>query len=271
LSESEIVSSSQETETLPGSGTFRKLMEVIRSIADTEGGATFPQLERVLKIPKSTLHRLLQILLNEGMIRLDADRYYRLGFSFFELARLSWDRLDIRKEAQSTIYELVRDVGETVHLAILDGVDVVYVDKLEGSHTMRMASMVGARNPAYCTGVGKALLAYLDFDDLAHRFSGYEFRAFTPRTIRSIDELVRQLRVIRARRYALDDEEHETGIKCVAASIFNFRGKAISSLSVTVPTVRFSEDMLATLARKVVKAADEITARCGGVPQTSPQ
>ena len=96
------------------------------------------------------------------MIRLDADRRYRLGLTFFELARLSWNSLDIRREAQPTIYELGRDVGETVHLAVLDGVDVVYIDKLEGSHTMRMASMIGARNPGYCTGVSKALLAYVE-------------------------------------------------------------------------------------------------------------
>ena len=87
------MSSRSRNETLPGSGTFKKLMEVIRSIANSEGGASFPQLERAATIPKSTLHRLLQILLNEGMIRLDADRRYRLGLTFFELARLSWNRL----------------------------------------------------------------------------------------------------------------------------------------------------------------------------------
>ena len=260
------MSSRSPAETLPGSGTFKKLMDVIRSVSASEGGASFPQLERAVTIPKSTLHRLLQILLHEGMIRLDADRRYRLGFALFELARLSWNRLDIRKEAQPTIDELVRDVGETVHLAVLDGVDVVYVDKLEGSHTMRMASMIGARNPAYCTGVGKALLAYVETDDLRRRFSGYDFRSFTPRTIGSIVELLKELAVIRQRRYALDDEEHEPGIKCVAAAIFDFRGRAISSLSVTVPTLRFSEDMLAGLAPKVVAAAEEITARCGGTP-----
>src|SRR5690606_38903656 len=134
-------STGQKTDVIPGSGTFRKLMEVLRCVADAEGGATFPQLLRVVTVPKSTLHRLLQVLINEGMVRLDPDRCYRLGFAFFELARLSWDRLDIRKEAQSQIHDLVCDVGETVHLAILDGVDVVYVDKLEGPHTIRMASM----------------------------------------------------------------------------------------------------------------------------------
>src|SRR5690348_3950647 len=131
------MSIASQIETLPGSATFRKLMEVIHSIADSEGGLSFPELERAATIPKSTLHRLLQILLNEGLIRLDPDRRYRLGITLFELARLSWNRLDIRREAEPTIYALGRDVGETVHLAVLDGVEVVYVDKLEGSHTMR--------------------------------------------------------------------------------------------------------------------------------------
>ena len=135
---------------------------------------------------------------------------------------------------------------------------------------MRMASMIGARNPAYCTGVGKALLAYVDTEDLLRRFSGYDFRSFTPRTIGSIDELLKQLAVIRERRYAIDDEEHEIGIKCVAAAIFDFQGKAISSISVTVPTLRCSEEMLAGLALKVVAAADQITARCGGSASTIP-
>lgn len=258
------MSSKGEALPLGGSGTFNKLMEVIQRIAEAEAGATFPQLGHSLNLPKSTLHRLLQVLLSHGLVRLDDDRRYLLGYGFFELARLSWDRVDIRREAQQTIVALVRESGETVHLAVLDGTDVVYVDKVEGSHRMRMASMIGVRNPAYCTGVGKALLAYLEPAELQRRFTDYRFHAFTAHTIASLGDLGRHLAEIRQLRYATDDEEHEIGIRCVAAPIFNFRGDTISSISITVPTIRCDHGRLSDLARQVLEAADEITARCGG-------
>ncbi len=249
---------------LAGSSTFTKMMDVVRLVAGAETGAAFPQIAQELDLPKSTLHRLLQVLVQQRLLRLDEDRHYRLGHGVFELARLAWDRVDVRREAQPTISALVRETGETVHLAVLDGTEVVYVDKVEGSNTMRMASMIGARNPAYCTGVGKALLAFLPADELKRRFAHTSFRAFTPRTISSLRSLDAALAAIRKVGYAFDDEEHELGIRCAAAPIFNFRGLAISSLSVTVPVIRCDEKRLAALASRILAAADEITERCGG-------
>ncbi|HVZ13656.1 MAG TPA: IclR family transcriptional regulator, partial [Bauldia sp.] len=197
-------------------------MTVLRHAAERADGATFTELLEALDIPKSTLHRLLHTLLSERLLRLDeTDHRYKLGYGIFELARHAWERTDIRREAQHAILELVRHTGETVHLAILDGLDVVYVDKIEGSHTIRMASTVGARNPAYCTGVGKALLAFVDSKELARRFTGYEFRSFTPNTITSFKRLANEMARIRAAHFAVDNEEHEVGIRCAAAPIFN--------------------------------------------------
>jgi DNA-binding IclR family transcriptional regulator len=247
-----------------GSSTFAKMMDVVRFVGGSEAGAAFPQIARELELPKSTLHRLLQDLVQQRLLSQGDDRLYKLGHGLFELARLAWDRADIRREAQRSIAALVRDTNETVHLAILDGVDVVYIDKVEGSQTMRMASMIGARNPAYCTGVGKALIAFLPPDELKARYTHYNFRAFTPRTIASFRALNAALAEIRKRGYATDNEEHEVGIRCAAAPIFNFRGTAISSLSITVPVIRCDQKRLFELARRVQAAADEITERCGG-------
>ncbi len=250
-----------------GAGTFAKTMEVLRHVAGIEGGATFPELVDRLALPKSTLHRLLSDLLQEGMLRLDEDRRYRLGTGAFELARLAWDRVDIRPQAEPVIARLVERTGETVHLAVLDGFDVVYVDKVEGSHTFRMASMIGARNPAHCTGVGKALLAFLDADDLRKRIGARRLAPFTPNTITALPALAEELTRIRERGYAFDDEEHELGIRCAAAAVFNFRGAPVASLSITAPTVRCDTGRLAALGEMVGAAASEITRRCGGRPR----
>jgi DNA-binding IclR family transcriptional regulator len=247
-----------------GGGTFRKTMEVLRHVAGIEAGASFPELIDDLALPKSTLHRLLADLLQQGMLRLDEDRRYRLGYGAFELARLAWDRVDIRPQAEPVIADLVERTGETVHLAVLDGFEVVYIDKVEGSHTFRMASMVGARNPAYCTGVGKALIAYLDPDDLKERIGPRKLTPFTPNTITTLPALLAELARIRERGHAFDDEEHEVGIRCAAAVIFNFRGAPVASLSITAPTIRCDSDRLAALGELVSAAADEITRRCGG-------
>lgn len=258
------MSSKDAAGALTGSGTFNKTMLVLRQIAGSDDGATFPQLVDALQLPKSTLHRLLQDLLSQSLARLDDDRRYRLGYGFFELARLAWDRADIRREARPVITALVRETGETVHLAVLDGLDVVYVDKVEGSGTFRMASMIGARNPAHCTGVGKALIAYLEPDDLMRRLAGRTLEPFTEYTLTSPEALIAHLSDIRARGYAFDDQEHEIGIRCAAAAVFNFRGQAIASLSITVPTMRYEGGPIDELGQRVAHAANEITARCGG-------
>jgi len=258
------MSSKAAAESRAGGGTFRKTMEVLRRVAGSENGMTFPELVDDLLLPKSTLHRLLQNLLEQGMLRHDDDRRYRLGYGIFELARLAWDRVDIRREAQPTVAGVVHDTGETVHLAILDGLEVVYVDKVEGSHSFRMASMIGARNPAHCTGVGKALIAYLDTADLKRLLANHKLREFTPKTITSVRSLLSELALIRKRGYAFDDEEHEIGIRCAAATIFNFRGAPVASLSITVPTIRCDAKRLSVLGRRVSAAAVEITQRCGG-------
>ena len=244
-----------------GAGTFAKTMEVLRHVAGIDGGATFPELVDRLALPKSTLHRLLSDLLQEGMLRLDEDRRYRLGTGAFELARLAWDRVDIRPQAEPVIARLVERTGETVHLAVLDGFDVVYVDKVEGSHTFRMTSMIGARNPAHCTGVGKALLAFLDADDLRKRIGARRLAPFTPNTITALPALAEELARIRKRGYAFDDEENEPDIRCVGSPIFDRSGEPIGAISVSMPVYRHDPERHAKIASLVFKTAKDITAK----------
>lgn len=249
-----------------GSETFGKVMNVLRCVAQGDDGASFPELIKTLGIPKSTLHRFLRSLVSEGLLRFDeSDRRYRLGLAMFELARNAWARIDVRREAQGVINALVRETGETVHLAVLDGLDVVYVDKVEGLHTIRMASKVGARNPAYCTGVGKALLAYVEPRELAQQFEGYPFEQLTPNTITSLAKFAEAMAHIRAVGFAEDNEEHEPGIRCAAAPIFNYRGAAIASISITVPSFRWDVGRNRPLTDSVSAAAATVTANCGGI------
>jgi DNA-binding IclR family transcriptional regulator len=256
---------------MPRDGTFTKIMTVVRCVAEHAEGVRFPELLDRLELPKSTLHRILQSLQAERLLCFDEQgRRYRLGYGLLELARQSWERTDIRREAQHVMAELMAQTSETVHLAVLDGPDVVYVDKVESPQTMRMGSAVGARNPAYCTGVGKALLAFVEPRELARRLDGYKFHAFTPNTIVSEKRLVEELNRIRTTLVAVDNEEHEIGVRCAAAPIFNYQGMAIASISVAVPTFRWNPRRFRLLMDRVRLAAASITTSCGGIAPRNP-
>src|SRR5690606_21395402 len=126
-------------------------------------------------------HRLLQGLLAEGLLRFEPEgnRYY-LGYGLLELAGLTWSRLDVRKAARGVLTRLSQTARETVHMAVLDGAEVVYIEKMDGTQTVRMTSAIGMRNPAYCTGVGKSLLGFLPPDRLEKLLTEMTFERFTP-------------------------------------------------------------------------------------------
>ena len=150
------------------------------------------------------------------------------------------------------------ETGETVHLAQLDASQVLYVDKRNAAKPVEMYSQAGKVGPAYCTGVGKAMLAYVEGDVLDRAIAQQSFHRFTPSTLDSPESLREELAAIRARGYAFDREEHEPGIVCIAVPILTNGGRMLGALSVTGPTSRTSLDQLETLAPRVLETAKRI-------------
>jgi len=243
----------------PGDGTVGKALEVLDRVAAFGRPVRFSELLEESAFPKATLYRFLQTLTSQGMLAYDPDRQtYAPGVRLVRLAHAAWRQSSIAPVARPHIDALSRRVGETVHLAQLDHGQVLYVDKRNATDPIEMYSQAGKVGPAYCTGVGKAMLAFLDEAELGRVLPQQAFHRFTGHTITSEEALRAELEAIRSRGYAFDDEEHEPGIICIAMPILSASGRVLGALSVTTATSRKSLAELERLAPELQCAADAI-------------
>ena len=219
-----------------------------------------------VKLHKPTAHRLLQSLGQHGLVTQDAEsKAYRPGLKLFELSHEVLRHMELRTQALPELAELSRRTNETVHLAVLDEGDVIYIDKEESQHTIRMFSAIGKRGPAHCTGVGKVLLASLPPDELQRVVAVKKLKRFTTRTITTVAGLKRELSLIRERGYAIDDTEHEAEIRCAACPVRDHTGRVVAAVSLTAPTLRMSRDRIEAMAPLVREYADRVSRKMGYV------
>lgn len=256
-----------------GDGTVGKALDVLDRVAALGRPARFTELLDGSPFPKATLYRLLQTLTSQGMLAYDSDRQtYAPGVRLVRLAHAAWAQSSLAPVARPHLDALSREVGETVHLAQLDGGQVLYVDKRNARDPIAMFSQAGKVGPAYCTGVGKAMLAFTDARDLDRILPQQSFHRFTPHTITTEAALREELARIRDRGHAFDAEEHEPGIICVALPILGRTGRALGALSVTSSTARTRLDALAALAPRIRAAAEAIAAEAAAwrFPEEAP-
>ena len=231
------------------------------------------ELSEEVNLNGSTTFRLLATLAQYNYVERDEETSkYRLGLACLELARVYLNDNDVRKIGLPELERLRDDTMETVHLAVLNHMEVVYLDKLEGRYAVGiMSSRVGARAPSYCTGLGKALLAYADQEDVRAYFADKGFARYTDATITSLDELMSELQEIRAQGYSFDRGEHEPDVRCVAVPIFGPRQKLVAALSISGPVGRM-EPLLANreLVGRAVETARLISVRLGHRYEPSP-
>ena len=207
--------------------------------ADPEGLA-LTELAKISGINKSTVLRLVSPLIDENLIERDrVSGKFRLGFGSLRLGQSYLDSLDLRSAANDELRALMRETSNTVHLVILAGHDVVYLDKVEDEATVRMASRVGATMPAYCTAVGKAIMAY-SAEEVVSSILSVPLRPITARTITDPAALRMELAAVRRRGYSIDDRENEPEVRCVAAPIFNNDDVVVAALSVSSLTSRMT-------------------------------
>ncbi|HZG73457.1 MAG TPA: IclR family transcriptional regulator [Chondromyces sp.] len=222
------------------------------------------EISQELGLSKSTIHGLIKTLEHKGYLQQDPrDLKYRLGMKLFELGNKVGNNLEIGKVARPIIEKLVEELKETVHMVILQRDEVIYIEKVEGPHALRIYSEVGKRAPIHCTGVGKAILAFQNEDEIERMLSKTNLEAFTEKTLTNKEEIKEQLKVIRERGYSIDDEEIELGLKCIAAPIFNHQGKVVASVSCAAPAMRLDEKRLSEVIEGIKRAADEISHHMG--------
>ena len=225
------------------------------------------ELARVMNIHKSTVSRLLSTLDARGYVtRNPQTRQYSLGMHLLELSRAKLDQLDLRSLARPYLESLVRDTGETAHLAIMDHDKVVYIDKVDTPQTLMMRSKVGYRIAVHCTALGKAMMAEFPEDVASTLLDPASMVRFTPNTITDPDSLRQHLAVVRERGYAIDDEEHENGIRCVASAVKDHAGRVAGAISLSGPTLRVSRERAESLGQLVCNTSRQLSTALGYRP-----
>ncbi len=225
----------------PGEGTVAKALAVLDEVARFGRPVRFGELLAVSPFPKATLYRFVQVLTKQGMLSYDPERQtYAPGLRLVRLAHSAWQHASLAPIARPHIDALSAAVGETVHLAQMDHGQVLYVDKRNALQPIEMYSQAGKVGPAYCTGVGKAMMAFLPEDELQPILAQQSYHRFTEHTFTSEAALREELAAIRARGHAYDREEHEPGIICVALPILTRSGRVLGAMSVTSSTERMS-------------------------------
>ncbi len=245
------------------STTVTKAFNIIEILAScAEAGISLTELSAALNMPKSTAHRYLATLLELRLAERDGVDRFRLGTKVIELAGSFLASSDLRKESEATLDEMAEKSGETIHLAVPSGAEVVYIAKVESWHTLGMFSHIGARLPMHCTALGKSILAFSGAERIREVLSGLP-KPRTPNTISSEQALREELDLIRSHGFAIDDEENEIGIRCVGAPIIDYTGRAIAAMSISGPSDRLDRERCTQLGPLLREATLKISRRKG--------
>jgi DNA-binding IclR family transcriptional regulator len=248
--------------------TIERASSILDILAQSPHGISIRELSDKIRLPKGTTHRLLSSLSYFGYVRQDPKtRNYLLGLKLVELGQLILSQLDLRKEAEPFLRDLAERTKETVHLVFLDRNEIVYIDKVETDQNpsgLKMASRVGLRNPAHSSAVGKVLLAHFSEEELKNFIKEKGLLKRTENTIVDPTQLREHLKSVRAQGYAIDDEENEKGIRCVAAPIYNEVGKTVAAMSISGPAFRITKKLIQeSLKKEVMGTALKISQRLG--------
>lgn len=239
-------------------GTLGKAMTLLEAVVMADRPLRFTEILAATGQPRGTLHRQLSHLVAEGLLTQRADLSYEPGLRLLTFAHRAWARNDLRSVAAPHLARLHAETAETVHLGLLRGTEIVYIDKVESRQTVRMESQVGKTSPVYCTGLGKAAMTALPEPERAAIARKVSFQPFTPRTHRTVAALMADLEAVARRGYAFDEEEHEAEIRCVAAPVWNGDLSFVGGVSVTGPAYRISMEQLQAWSPLVVRTARDI-------------
>lgn len=245
-------------------------MRLIKIFSDEDFEIGISDLAKHLGLAKSTAHRLAATLVEEGMLEQNAqDGKYRLGLALFELGSLVRRQMDVTAEAKPFLRALAANTGETLHLAVLDHQAVLYINIIESQRAIRMGYKIGTRAPLHCTAVGKVLIAFQPQEvieaAIAHGLPGR-----TPGTITNPGAFRLELAAVRARGYALEDEEIEAGLRSIAGAVRNYSGQVIAAIGIAGPAHRMTKKVLLSYASDLVGAADAVSQRLGYQPVPTP-
>lgn len=231
-------------------------LKILDLLAQSQDGVSITELAERLGVDKGSASRLVATLASYGYAEKDKQtRRYHLGLQVITVSRSLLTRLPFREVAKPFLHQLMERTGECAHLAIPGQGKVLYIDQVESPATLRVNAQVGTMNPLHCTALGKILLAFGGVEPPA------DLESFTPHTITNTDQLRKNLEQIRTQGYAVDDEEFDLGVRCIAVPVEDFRGKVIASMGISGPATRMTPERLQELAAIVLEVGKALSKR----------
>jgi IclR family transcriptional regulator, KDG regulon repressor len=247
-----------------GVQTLERSLDLIEYLSLEKNGSGITEVGNKLGLHKSTVHRLLNALVKRGYVEKDKQTSkYSLGLKFIEIGSLRLNHIELKTEAAPYLRHLAESTRQPVHLAILDGIEAVYIDKIEPVSNLRMYSQIGRRVPVFCSALGKSLLSDLTDDELEKTMTKIEFRNFTKMTHAAAESFRADILSTRSRGWSIDDEEHEEGIRCIGAPVKDYTGKIIAALSVSGDKNVITPERDSEISGLVINTAQTISRRMG--------
>ncbi len=247
-----------------------RAFDILELLSDEKDGMGVTEIANRIGLNKSTVHRILSAMASRGYIeRVNGKGIYRNGVKLVDLASVHLNFVELKTEARPYLRALTARMNLTTHLAILDGCEAVYIDKVDVESSLRLYSQIGRRVPVYCSALGKTLLAGLSEPELENIVQNCDFRPFTANTLTNRQALMNQLDAVRANSYAVDDEEHEKGVRCLSAPVWDYRGKVVAAISITGPAGVVTKGRETEIAALMKTVALDISRRLGYRHQTT--
>lgn len=244
-------------------GVVTKVLRILEALQASPTGLQLKDIAQITNINKSTAYRFLAHLESEGYLFRDDAGAYIVGPKLARLASGVAYHATLRTASRPVMQRLWVVTTETVNLAVISGLDILYLDVLESSHSFRLVSQVGSRRPLHCTALGKAMFAFLNENERNSALVSLRLEKLGPRTITSIPRLKKELEKVRDQGFAVDDEEAGVGSRCVAAPIFDQSGNVAAGISVSGPITRIDRVKLLDIAKAVREGAQTISRNLG--------
>jgi IclR family KDG regulon transcriptional repressor len=243
--------------------SVKNSLRLLNSFSLDEPEKKVTDLAKTLGLGKSTVSRLLATLASEGFVMKDQEtQKYRLGLSILNLNTIVSSNLEIGRESLPVLHKLVEETQETCHIAVIDGTDVIYINKVEGKHPVQILTHVGRRNPAYCTSSGRILLAYQDEQVIERALDG-ELEAYTEKTDTNLESIRSQIKKAKEQGYSVSIEQLRVGVVSISAPVRDYTDQVLNTVTLVGPTQRLNASNMKIYINKVISAANEVSARLG--------
>lgn len=243
--------------------SLNRALDILESLSSEQEGLGVTEIAERVDLHKSTVHRLLATLLERNYVEKNEHGSYHIGLKLVEVVSVYLNSLELQTEARPHVAQISTDLGLTAHLGVLDGDQVVYIERMDVYSGVKLYSQIGLRVHAYCSSLGKCLLSNFSREDLDKIMKDCSFTKFTPNTISSLEELHEQLKDVRKKGYGMDDQEFDMNNRCIGAPIYDYRGEIIAAVSASGPPNLLTEERVPSVAQYVINKANEISKSMG--------